>query len=97
MQEAALVDRAHFRVMPSPLDCQNIGFLGDLVVLPGTRGIGVGQLLLDELQQISLREGEGLLRWITRDNNYQACRLYEKVASKSDWSVYEMSCNICCD
>ena len=57
MQEAALVDRAHFRVMPSPLGCQNIGFLGDLVVLPGTRGVGVGQLLLDELQQISPREG----------------------------------------
>ena len=71
--------------------------MGDLVVLPGTRGIGVGQLLLDELQQISLREGEGLLRWITRDNNYQARRLYEEVASKLDWNVYEMSCNICCD
>ena len=57
VQEAALVDRAHFLAMPSPLGCQNIGFLGDLVVLPGTRGVGVCQLLLDELQQISLREG----------------------------------------
>jgi ribosomal protein S18 acetylase RimI-like enzyme len=65
-----------------------------LVVLPSTRGGGVGQLLLDELQRIGLQEGWGLFRWITRDNNYQARRLYDKVASKSDWNVYEMSCHI---
>ncbi|MBT6728449.1 MAG: hypothetical protein HN867_14165 [Deltaproteobacteria bacterium] len=51
-------------------------------------------MLLDELQRIGLQEGRGLFRWITRDNNYQARRLYDKVASKSDWNVYEMSCNI---
>ena len=92
-QEAAPVGIAHFRAMPSPLRVQNIGFLNDLVVHPSARGGGVGQLLLGELQRIGLREGWGLFRWITRDNNYRARKLYEKVASKSDWNVYEMSCN----
>ena len=53
----------------------------------------MGQLLLGELQRIGLQEGWGLFRWITRDNNYRARKLYDKVASKSDWNVYEMSCN----
>ena len=93
VQEATLVGMAHFRAMPSPLRGQNIGFLDDLVVHPSARGGGVGQLLLGELQRIGLQEGWGLFRWITRDNNYRARKLYEKVASKSDWNVYEMSCN----
>ncbi len=93
VQEVALVGMAHFRAMPSPLRGQNIGFLDDLVVHPSARGGGVGQLLLGELQRIGLQEGWGLFRWITRDNNYRARKLYDKVASKSDWNVYEMSCN----
>ena len=94
VQEVALVGMAHFRAMPSPLRGQNIGFLDDLVVHPSARGGGVGQLLLGELQRISLQEGWGLFRWITRDNNYRTRKLYDKVASKSDWNVYEMSCNV---
>ena len=93
VQEAALVGKAHFRAMPSPLRVQNIGFLDDLVVHPSARGGGVGQLLLGELQRIGLQEGWGLFRWITQDNNYRARKLRDKVASKSDWNVYEMSCN----
>ena len=94
VQEAALVDMAHFRAMPSrPLRGQNIGFLDDLIVHPSARGGGVGQLLLGELQRIDLQEGWGLFRWITQDNNYRARKIYDKVASKSDWNVYEMSCN----
>ena len=92
-QEAAPVSIAHFRAMPSPLRVQNIVFLNDLVVHPSARGGGVGQLLLGELQQIGLQEGWGLFRWITQDNNYRARKLHDKVASKSDWNVYEMSCN----
>jgi GNAT superfamily N-acetyltransferase len=61
--------------------------------MPSPLGGGVGQLLLGELQRIGLQEGWGLFRWITRDNNYRARKLYDKVASKSDWNVYEMSCN----
>jgi len=93
VQEATLVGMAHFRAMPSPLRGQNIGFLDDLVVNPSARGGGVGQLLLGELQRIDLQEGWGLFRWITQDNNYRARKIYDKVASKSDWNVYEMSCN----
>ena len=70
VQEAALVDMAHFRAMPSrPLRGQNIGFLDDLIVHPSARGGGVGQLLLGELQRIDLLEGWGLFHWITQDNN----------------------------
>ena len=56
VQEAALLDMAHFRAMPSPLRGQNIGFLDDLIVHPSARGGGVGQLLLGELQRIGLRK-----------------------------------------
>ena len=70
VQEAALVDMAHFRAMPSrSLRGQNIGFLDDLIVHPSARGGGVGQLLLGELQRIDLLEGWGLFHWITQYNN----------------------------
>ena len=48
-------------------------------------------MLLNEIKEIGIRENWGIIRWITRDNNYIARILYDKVANKSDWNVYEMN------
>ena len=76
VQEVALVGMAHFRAMPSPRG-QNIGFLDDLVVAQ-RRGGGVGQLLrMTTMNWAS--ERLGTFCWITRDNNYRARKLYDKL------------------
>ena len=86
-----IVGLAHYRAMPSPLRGKLVGFIDDIIVTPKNRGKGVGKMLLNEIKGIGIRENWGIIRWITRDNNYIARLLYDKVANKSDWNVYEMN------
>ena len=85
-----IVAIAHYRRMPSPLKAKYIGFLDDLYVHPDFRGRKIGEEIINKLNQISQDEGWGLIRWITRNNNYNAKSLYDRVAKKSTWDVYEL-------
>lgn len=89
--DGGIVGLAHFRAMPSPLRGREIGFLDDLVVLPEHRGGGAAEALLGELASIASERGWDTVRWITRDDNYRARALYDRVASKTDWALYEMA------
>ena len=82
---------AHYRRMPSPLRGKDIGFLDDLYVLPECRGLQIGEQLIKRLKQISIDKEWNLVRWITRDNNIRAKKVYEKVSNKTNWDVYELS------
>ena len=81
---------AHYRQMPSPLRGRNIGFLDDLYVHPEYRGRKIGEGIIDKLNDISKEQGWGLIRWITRNDNHSAKSLYDRVAKKSTWDVYEL-------
>lgn len=89
--DESMIGLVHYRAMPSPLRGENIGFLDDLIVKPSSRGSGAARLLLDELKTIGQREKWAICRWITRDDNYRARSLYDKVAAKTGWNVYEMN------
>ena len=82
---------AHFRRMPSPLRGKDIGFLDDLYVLPECRGQQIGEQLIIQLKQISIKKKWNLVRWITRDNNVRAKKVYDKVSNLTNWDVYELS------
>ena len=82
---------AHYRRMPSPLRGKNIGFLDDLYVFPEFRGQKIGEKLIEQLKQISKDEKWGLVRWITRNNNISAKKVYDRVSNKTNWDVYELS------
>ena len=82
---------AHYRQMPSPLRGKNIGFLDDLYVSPEYRGQKIGEQLIEQLKQISINKKWNLVRWITRDNNVRAKKVYDKVSNKTNWDVYELS------
>ena len=82
---------AHYRRMPSPLRGKDIGFLDDLYVLPECRGQKIGVQLIKQLKQISTDKKWNLIRLITRDNNVRAKKVYDKVSSKTNWDVYELS------
>ena len=84
---------AHFRDMPSPLRGSTIGFLDDLFVAPERRGSGAAEALLVEIGRIGGERGWAVYRWITRENNFRARGLYERVATRTDWVTYEYPCN----
>ena len=86
-----LVGLAHLRAMPSPLRGAEVGFLDDLFVDPAQRGSGAGEAMLREIDNIADARGWAVVRWITRDNNYRARGLYDRLSVRSDWLTYEMT------
>ena len=85
-----IVALAHYRRMPRPLKGQDIGFLDDLFVEPIHRGKKIGEKLLNELKNILKSKGWGLIRWLTHDDNLRAKALYDRVAEKTSWDLYEL-------
>ena len=85
-----IVGFAHYRRMPRPLTGKDIGFLDDLFVEPKYRGQKIGEKILNELKKISNLKGWHLIRWITRDDNFRAKNLYDRVAQKTSWDLYEL-------
>ena len=85
-----IVAFAHYRRMPRPLKGKDVGFLDDLFVEPIHRGKKIGEQLLNELKKISKSKGWDLLRWLTRDDNLRAKSLYDRVAEKTNWDLYEL-------
>ena len=90
-QPDGLVGLAHFCGMPSPLHGQMIGFLDDLFVTSVHRSNGTAAALIAAVQAEAKAQGWGVLRWITHDNNYRARGLYDRLAQKTDWALYEMT------
>lgn len=88
--EGALAGLAHFRAMPSPLRATEMGFLDDLFVDPTARGARVGEALIAALEQIAVERGWPAIRWMTADDNYRARSLYDRVARKTLWNLYEL-------
>ena len=86
-----LVGLAHLRAMPSPLRGAEVGFLDDLFVDPAQRGSGAAEAMLREIDNIAAARGWAVVRWITRDNNYRARGLYDRLSVRSDWITYEMT------
>lgn len=88
--EGAAVGLMHYRAMLSPLRGAVVGFLDDLYVDPEARGGGVVDRLFDELARQARDHDWPVVRWITRDNNYRARAVYDRVATRTDWITYEL-------
>ena len=69
---------------------QDICFLDDLFVNPDHRGQRIGEKILNELKKISKSKGWNLIRWITHNDNAKAKSLYDRVAKKTSWDLYEL-------
>ena len=88
--EEKIVAFAHYRRMPRPLNGKDIGFLDDFFVDPDYRGQKIGKKILNELKKISKSKGWNLIRWITHSDNTRAKSLYDMVAQKTSFDLYEM-------
>ena len=89
--DSKIVGFAHFRSLPSPLDSCEVGFLDDLFVLQEYRGKKIGYSLIEKVHQIGKSKNWPYINWITKDDNYPARTLYDKISTKTDWNFYELT------
>jgi GNAT superfamily N-acetyltransferase len=64
-------------------------YLEDLFVDPGSRGKGFGRALINATAEFGKQYGAQKLYWQTHRDNATAQRLYETLASKSEFVTYE--------
>ena len=90
-RQGQFVGLVHFLGKPNPLRRQIIGLLDDLFAVPDHRSGGVAVALIIGIKGAAETLGWSVVRWITRDHNYRARGLYDKLAEKTDWVLYEMT------
>ena len=69
-------------------ETQAVCYLEDLFVTPAARGRGIGKALLEWLRNAMKPEGWARLYWMTRADNAQARRLYDRYAQADDFVRY---------
>jgi ribosomal protein S18 acetylase RimI-like enzyme len=85
-----LIGLAHYREFARPLAGGRGLYLDDLFTSPEARGSGAASALLDALKGIALDRGLGVVRWITAADNAAAQRVYDRVATKTQWVTYDL-------
>ncbi len=83
------VGLAHYIVHPSTWSPKPYCYLEDLYVRPDLRGGGVGHALIDALGERTEELGCARLYWQTQEKNYKGRMLYDQVAEKTPFVVYE--------
>lgn len=87
--DGRLVGFAHLRRHPDTFEARDSWFLDDLFTEPESRGAGVASALIDTLSGYAHARGGGTIRWITAADNDRAQRLYDRIATKTAWVMYE--------
>jgi len=85
-----VVGIAHHRSYVRPSEGQTGLYLDDLFTDASARGRGVGRALIGRLADIARERGAAKVRWMTAPDNHTAQRLYDDVAQRTDWLVYDL-------
>mmetsp|Transcript_22043 Transcript_22043/g.39062 ORF Transcript_22043/g.39062 Transcript_22043/m.39062 type:complete len:189 (-) Transcript_22043:2164-2730(-) len=84
---------ATFQLQPTTWDSRPACYLEDLFVQPGARNLGIGRKLIQALAGRATEEGWCRLYWVTNETNYNARKLYDKVAKFNDYIQYRVPLN----
>ena len=84
--EAELAGFAHVVVHPSTWTTGRYSYLEDLFVSRAARGLGAGRALIEA---VYARAGDGHVYWHTQEFNGPARSLYDQVAHRTSFVVYE--------
>ena len=76
-----------FGVSERPFSDMEVGWIYDLLVVPGHRGEGVGEALLRHALGVSRERGHRLTGLMVRANNKVAYSLYEKLGFEPEYVV----------
>jgi len=80
---------AHVRAQHDTFTAGPSWFLDDLFTAPEARGKGVATALIEHVKDFAGIQGGGTLRWITAADNHTAQRLYDTLAQRTSWLVYQ--------
>lgn len=69
-------------------ETQAVCYLEDLFVTPAARGRGIGTALLEWLRNAMRAEAWARLYWVTKADNVQARRLYDRFTQADDFVRY---------
>ncbi|WP_434594204.1 GNAT family N-acetyltransferase [Pseudomonas sp. R4-83] len=76
------VGMVHYIYHRSNWSIENSCYLQDLLVVPETRGSGVGRLLIEHVYANAKADGCGKVHWLTHETNATAIQLYERIAER---------------
>lgn len=90
-QDGKMVGLAHFLFHRTLWATTDTCYLMDLFADPDVRGQGVGRALIEAVRQRALKADIPSLYWMTQEFNYPGRTLYDKVAEKTPFIVYEIN------
>ena len=88
-QEGEIIGLAHFLFHRNLWSKQDTCYLGDLFVDPLIRGNGVGRRLIEEVSERAKMSNVSGIYWLTQEFNYKGRMLYDQIAKKTQFIVYE--------
>lgn len=89
-RQGAVIGVVHALPHPSTWSETGYCYLEDLFVDASARGSGVGRALINAVHDEAKRRGLALVYWQTERDNKTARKLYDKVATLSDFVQYRM-------
>ena len=89
VDDGELVGFAHIRRVKDTFTAGPGWFLDDLYVSPDHRGSGIARALIERGYADATAAGGGTFRWITAADNETAQLLYDRIATRAGWVVYE--------
>ena len=88
-QSGALLGFTHYLFHRGTNHIEPVCYLEDLFTAEAARGKGVGRALIAAVCEAAKAAGAARVYWLTQEGNATARRLYDRVAEKSDFVVYE--------
>lgn len=81
----------HYRPFARPLRAASGIFIDDLFVDLAHRGGRVADSLITAVKAIAVEQGDGVVRWITADDNYRGRGVYDRLATRTMWVTYDIT------
>ncbi len=85
------VGLAHYLFHRSCWTVGNVCYLQDLYADPAVRGTGVGRALIDAVYARAAEADAAEVYWMTQEFNATARRLYDRIADKTPFIIYQKS------
>lgn len=83
------VGLAHYLFHRSCWTINSICYLQDLFADPQVRGSGIGRALIEGVYAKAKEAGSPEVYWMTQDFNSTARRLYDRIADKTPFIIYQ--------
>lgn len=83
-----MVGFVHCVLHPNTWNTTDCCYLEDLYVSETARGQGVGRALIEQVYDFAQNKNCNRVYWVTQENNHTARRLYDTLATKTDFIQY---------